>query len=174
MPSEGVVRQFEPSNLEIFTEIGDYWGKREGLIFFPFDRNSNAYFFPLDYLGETSQEIQIASNEALSRAEYETSVMLAQLAMKEEDLAKVVLARNELIKGDFSAEDSFDRAVEYHSDSYCYFIDLGYEQWVGASPELLLHYEKGTVYTVALAGTKIIEDSFDDKEIKSNEWLKNL
>lgn len=174
LPSEGKMHEFQPRDLEVFTDIDDYWGKREGLVFFPFDRKSTAYFFSLDEANSVATEFQIASNDLLSKEEYETSVMLAQLAMKEGDLNKVVLARNEIIEGPYNAEKSFENAIEKYSDSYCYYVNLGYECWVGASPELLMHYENGTVYTVALAGTKLLDESFTDKEIEEQSMVEQF
>lgn len=174
LPGEEKVLEFKPKDIELFTEIEDYWGKRDGLIFYPFDRNSPAYFFPLDEPQNPVKEFYQHSNDALSKEEYTTSVMMAKLEMAEEGLNKVVLARNELLNKVYDAETSFNKAKELYSDSYCYKIDLGYEQWVGASPELLLHFEEETVYTMALAGTKLLGEDFTDKEVEEQRMVEEF
>lgn len=164
LPSEGEVLRFSPEEIELFTSIDDFWGKREGLVFFPFDRNARAYFFPTDKKVDGVKEFHYSNNETLSKQEYTTSVMMAKDHIHHSEMEKVVLARNEILSGTYSPEESFEEAVHIHSDSYCFMVDLGLEQWVGASPELLMHYDNGMVYTVALAGTKLLDEPFTAKE----------
>lgn len=172
LPAEGETLSFSPSEIELFTSIDDFWGKREGLVFFPFDRNARAYFFPTDKKAEGIQEFHYSNNEPLTKEEYTTSVMLAKDHMAHSEMEKVVLARNEFMQGSFSPLGSFEEAVHMHSDSYCFMVDLGIEQWVGASPELLLHYDDGMVYTVALAGTKLVEEPFTAKEEEEQHMVE--
>lgn len=172
LPADGRIREYSMNEPEVFTEITDYWGKREGVVFFPFDRNSSAYFFSNDVVKSEEQEIQLRRNEVLTKEEYETSVYMAQQMMQTGEMDKVVLARNAFIRGNFDPESAFEEAMHLYSDSYCYFINLGYEQWVGASPELLLHFEDNTLYTVALAGTKLLEENFTDKEIEEQRMVE--
>lgn len=164
LPGEKKIEQYSTEGMELFGELEDYWMKREGLLFYPFDRNKQAFFFGNTAAKEEIKEYEITPNEALSREEYETSVYLAQSEMAEGGLDKVVLARNEILIGNFNAESAFQNAVKKYPSSYGYYVNIGPEKWVGASPELLLHYAEGVLYTMALAGTKLLDESFTPKE----------
>ena len=105
------------------------------MLFYPFDRNQQAYFFPLDGTDQPATEFNFNANPNLDQEEYMTSVLLAQNAMEEGELDKVVLARNKLVQGLFDPLEIFHSAVDQYGDSFCYLVDLGEESWVGASPE---------------------------------------
>jgi len=164
LPGEKKIEKYDADCMEAFENIEDYWMKRKGLVFYPFDRSKQAFFFGDTPVENPVKEFDLSPNDPLSQIEYETSVYMACDAMQEGVLQKVVLARNELLQGDYSAENAFQNAVKKYPDSYGYYVNVGPEKWVGASPELLLHYEDGVVYTVALAGTKSLDEIFTEKE----------
>jgi isochorismate synthase len=164
LPNEHKIETYSADSLESFEEIDAYWMQREGLLFYPFDRSKQAFFFSNTASDTAIKEFDLSPNEMLTQSEYETSVYMARADMSEGEMTKVVLARNEIIKGAFSPEDSFQKAVKKYPDSYGFYINIGPEQWVGASPELLLHYEDGVIETVALAGTKSLSEEFTHKE----------
>jgi isochorismate synthase len=99
---------------------------------------------------------------------------MACAEMQEGNLEKVVLARNEILTGSYDAKNAFQNAVKKYPDSYGYYINIGPEEWVGASPELLIHFEDGIIYTVALAGTKSLADDFTDKEREEQEMVADF
>ena len=150
--------------MEAFEDIDAYWMKREGLMFYPFDRSKQAFFFGKNVVEKQVQEFDLSPNDSLSQIEYETSVYMACDAMSRGGIDKVVLARNEILEGNYNSQQAFQNAVKKYPESYGYYVNIGPEQWVGASPELLMHYEEGVLYTVALAGTKSLDESFTDKE----------
>ncbi len=164
LPNQKKIERYDASNLESFSEIDDYWMKKEGLVYFPFDRTKQAYFFSKETGENPVQQFEFSPNIEMTKEEYETSVFLAQQSMATGELSKVVLARNEIINGKYDALQSFQNAVVKHPESYGYYINLGGQEWVGASPELLLHFEDNTVYTIALAGTKMVDQAFTEKE----------
>lgn len=164
LPEEKVLSSYSKNNLHQFSTISDYWMKEEGLVFVPFNRNRTAYFFSKDKPNDSELTFELMKNNTLDKDEYITSVFMAQQEMKAGNFSKVVLARNEILTGNFNALDAFENGVKKYQDSFGYFIDLGEQQWVGASPELLLHFEDGVIYTVALAGTKQLKEQFTDKE----------
>ncbi len=43
--------------------------------------------------------------------------------------------------------------------------------WIGASPELLLNWKHGELQTVALAGTRSLDQSWTDKEIEEQSYI---
>jgi isochorismate synthase len=99
---------------------------------------------------------------------------MACAEMQEGNLEKVVLARNEILTGSYDAKNVFQNAVKKYPNSYGYFINIGPEEWVGASPELLINFEDGIIYTVALAGTKSLADDFTDKEREEQEMVADF
>ena len=164
LPRNQKIERYEAFGLEPFSNIDDYWMRKSGLVFFPFDRTRQAYFFSNKPTKNPAKEFEFSPNESITKSEYTTSIFLAKQSIIEGELNKVVLARNRIISGGYDALNTFQKAIEKHPDSYGYYINLGGEEWVGASPELLLHFEDNMVYTTALAGTKLIDQSFTPKE----------
>ena len=171
LPVDKKIETYSKDSLETFEEIDAYWMQREGLIFYPFDRSKQAFFYGKEPVETEIKEFDLSPNDVLTQTEYETSVYMACAEMQEGKLDKVVLARNEIIEGDYNAQESFQNAVKKYPDSYGYYINIGPEQWVGASPELLIHFEDGVIYTVALAGTKSLEDEFTAKEREEQQMV---
>jgi isochorismate synthase len=171
LPEEKEIKKYNAEHLESFKEIDSYWMQREGLLFYPFDRSKQAYFFGENKPENPIKEFDLAPNDVLTQSEYETSVFMAKAEMADEELEKVVLARNLILEGDYDPMESFKKAVEYYPNCFGYYIDIGPEVWVGASPELLLHFEDDVLYTVALAGTKSLSDSFTDKEREEQDMV---
>jgi len=171
LPNQKKIERYNSESMEVFDEIDAYWMQREGLIFYPFDRKKQAFFFGTEPVENAVSEFDICPNDLLIKEEYTTSVFLAKEEMKETSLKKVVLARNELLEGSFDAKEAFQKAVKKYPNSYGYYIDLGPVQWVGASPELLLHFEDEKIYTTALAGTKSLDEEFTDKEKEEQEMV---
>ncbi|MDB4107828.1 chorismate-binding protein [Bacteroidia bacterium] len=174
LPSEKKIERYSADSMESFDEIDAYWLQREGLLFYPFDRSKQAYFFSDKKAENEIKEFDLSPNESLTQTEYETSVYMACAEMQEGTLDKVVLARNEILEGEYNAQNSFQNAVKNYPDSYGYYVNIGPEEWVGASPELLIHYEEGVLYTVALAGTKSLQDAFTEKEREEQEMVSDF
>lgn len=169
IPHHNKIEQYPLDCMELFDSIDNYWMKKEGLVFYPFDQSKQAYFFGNVVNKKPVNEYDLMTNDALSKDEYETSVFMAKQAISSGQLKKVVLARNEIISGDYDPLFVFRNAVKKYTSSYGYYVNIGPEQWVGASPELLIHYEEGILSTIALAGTKSLNEKFTLKE--ENEQL---
>ena len=166
--------EFRVGQPEPFTQLEDYWMKREGLIFFPFDRNKAAYFLSSDEGDKKDIQVEGSRNGEISKEEFTTTVMLAQHEMRSGSLEKVVLARSKHIKQEVEPLEIFERAVELHPNSYVYLVDLGWEQWVGASPELLIQYNGEILETMALAGTVRSDESFGPKEVEEQQMVESF
>jgi isochorismate synthase len=173
-PHNQQLLRFSPKHLEQFTNIDDYWMKRKGLLFYPFDRSKPAYFFSANGSSEFKGTHEPGRNLEMDRPEYETSVMLALKSMEEGSLAKVVLARNKIIERKQKAEDIFKEAINKYPEAFNYYVDLGIETWIGASPELLLKFEKDKVQTMALAGTRSLDEEFTEKEIDEQNMVEQF
>ncbi len=173
-PDKEDIISIASDGIEEYTQLEDYWMKREGVVFYPFDRNQKAYFFAKDAREQELGELELFENPQSSQGEFETSVLLAQDAMSRGEFDKVVLARNECIHKSVDSNDVFDQAVRLYPESFVYHLNLGWEQWVGASPELLLEYENGYLRTVALAGTRSIGSSFGEKEVEEQRMVEEF
>jgi isochorismate synthase len=174
LPGEKKIESYSVDNLESFTEIDEYWMQHEGLLFYPFDRTKQAFFFNKKKIENPVLEFEFSPNIQMTKEEYLTSVFMAQQSMREGEFSKVVLARNEIISGDFNAEDAFQNAVLKYPKSHGFYINLGEQKWVGASPELLVHFEDNTIYTIALAGTKMLDQEFTDKEQEEQAMVESF
>ena len=174
LPEDKKIETYSAENLEAFTTIEDYWMKREGLVFYPFDRTKQAFFFGKEKGEGRALEFEFSPNIQMSKMEYETSVFMAQQSIAANDFSKVVLARNEILTGNYSAQEAFQKAVTTYPDSFGYYVNLGEQQWVGASPELLLHFSENTLYTIALAGTQPLNANFTKKEHEEQEMVEQF
>jgi len=115
-----------------------------------------------------------------SKIDYLNAVQLATEAF-DDSFKKVVLARNQQTKLSkaFDAIAFFAAVAEKNPNAYCYFVHFPCgEQWVGASPELLLKAESDTFSTQALAGTVWYDNNFGAKEKAEQglvtEYIQNL
>ncbi|NNJ54624.1 MAG: chorismate-binding protein [Bacteroidia bacterium] len=174
LPEKNKIERYDAENLESFSDIDDYWMKQEGLVYFPFDRTKQAYFYNKTKGDNSAKQFEFSPNIPMTKEEYETSVFLAQQGMANEEFSKVVLARNEILNGTYDALKTFQNAVKKHPESYGYYINLGGQEWVGASPELLMHYEHGMVYSTALAGTRTLDQEFTAKEGEEQQMVEEF
>lgn len=171
LPHPKKIEQYSAQSIEYFDSLETYWMKKEGLIFYPFDHSKQAYFFGNTPSPKPIQSFDLTKNEPLSKEEYETSVFMAKNAMESSPLKKVVLARNKFIVRNHDPIEVFQNAVKKYTTNFGYYINIGPEQWVGASPELLIHYEDGILNTVALAGTRLINEKFTPKEQQEQQLV---
>ena len=118
LPAEKKIETYAADAMESFDEIDAYWMQREGLLFYPFDRNKQAFFFGKEPVENAVNEFDLSPNDPLTKEEYETSVYMACAEMAEGALDKVVLARNEILTGNYNAKSSFQNAVKKYPDSF--------------------------------------------------------
>lgn len=85
---------------------------------------------------------------------------------------KVVFSKVKLIekKNEFNLEKTFNNLCHAYPKAFVYFIsseETG--TWMGASPELLVQKESSQYKTVSLAGTRIENTPWTNKEIQEQE-----
>ena len=85
---------------------------------------------------------------------------------------KVVFSKVKLIekKNEFNLEKTFNNLCHAYPKAFVYFIsseETG--TWMGASPELLVQKESSEYKTVSLAGTRIENTPWTNKEIQEQE-----
>jgi isochorismate synthase len=110
----------------------------------------------------------LKSNQYLSQGEYERYVVKIIQSIKRSEISKCVAARKKKVplNIDFSIADTFLDMYIKNQSAFCYISNTSAGLWMGATPELLLAKKDHRYFTVALAGTKIVEEKRDwtDKE----------
>lgn len=102
---------------------------------------------------------------SFSENQYEDLVKTAKRYTKKGDLFEVVFSN--ILKSEFEG-DPFGLYLRYRKENpspYLFFFDLGCEQLVGASPEMMVRYENGIVNLRPISGTiKRGKDPIEDHE----------
>jgi len=80
-----------------------------------------------------------------------------------------------------SLQEKFEKLYTQNPTAFCYLFNLsGIGLWLGATPEILLHYQNNVASTVALAGTKKLNErkGWGEKEIEEQglvgEYIENI
>lgn len=109
--------------------------------------------------------------ESTTLAEYESEFNAIQQALSAlSNSGKIVASKIVKIKGEINAGAAFINLCLLYPEAYVFCFgspDLGC--WIGASPELLLKSEGDGFETMALAGTRIIENRDSDWDCKNIE-----
>jgi len=101
---------------------------------------------------------------------FESKVNQALISIENGEFEKVVLSRYEevVLEEDFSIWDFFQQISQSYPTAFCSISHLpGKGLWIGASPELLISDNGDLFKTIALAGTKSLEE---DQELKEIAW----
>lgn len=103
--------------------------------------------------------------------EYESYVRSVQKEIQSGNIVKCVAARKKKVPlpKNFVLAEAFAKTLMNHESAYCYLAHSNSGTWMGASPELLVHNKGKKSYTVALAGTKLVEDNSPWKAKEQHE-----
>jgi len=100
-----------------------------------------------------------------NEGQYKNLVKIAKSYMKKGELFEVVFSNT--LKADFEG-DPFGLYLRYREKNpspYLFFLDFGNEQLVGASPEMMVRFENGTINLRPISGTvKRGENPIEDHE----------
>lgn len=102
---------------------------------------------------------------SLTRNEYENMVKLAKNYTTEGELVEVVFSN--ILRAQFDGDPFalYQKYREYNPSPYLFFFDLGSEQLVGASPEMMVRCENNIVSLRPISGTaKRGNDPMEDHE----------
>jgi len=88
------------------------------------------------------------------QAGFEEVVLKAKDAIRQGEAYQIVLSRQ--LEGLFSGDplEGYQRLRAQHPSPYMYFLDHGQRAIAGASPEMLVSVQEGTVTTYPIAGTR--------------------
>ncbi len=137
----------------------------KGFVFAPFRLENKIVLTRADQKFEmryqTGRPLKMKKKESLKshgKEEYLLKISAAVHAIKETELEKVVLSRKEevAISEAETPLNSFLNVLDTYREAFCYWwYHPRVGTWIGATPEKLMSFEKETVKTVALAGTKL-------------------
>lgn len=168
------------------TEYTTFNFSESGFVLAPFDMNRETFIIPhsksefVNFIPDSTDESFFLFNE--SQTDPEKHIELVKKAVdfiNTTELQKVVLARN--AEFEFQEIDIlvlFLRVCKSYPEAftYCWFHPKT-GVWLGASPETLLSITHNVVRTVALAGTKIYDDTldvaWDDKNFEEQKFVSD-
>ena len=166
--------------------------KANGFIFASFHHKGSVCYFPKSLCEHHSvpfdpPKIEIFKNKQFIEAKnsgqkerYKTLVTKAVAQIRQGAFKKVVVSRKEIVKLTMcNPFQYFENALKSYPDAMTYIWfhpEIGL--WIGATPETLVQIKKGTLHTMALAGTQAFEEgkkqNWGQKELKEQEWVTNF
>lgn len=154
------------STSEAFIFIYDEWSEREVIENGDKVRNKSKSSLPLS-LGSS-----------ISKEEYIERLTMLVEEIRHKDVQKVVFSRVKEVRSDRSPEDCVNIAEKvfrtYPNAFRSFYFTQETGVWLGATPELILNYDKtdGKVETFAIAGTRNIscgDEPWDNKNIEEQK-----
>ncbi len=151
-----------------------------GFIFSPFKNTENPLFIPekesiktvLAFFNSTNADLDSTEKTATdlnakAKSDHINLVRIGVETIKKTELEKVVLSRKERQKVSISASEIFQNLLSLYPNAFVYIWshpETGV--WIGATPETLLKTERTKFSTMALAGTRKLQDFHD------NDWTQ--
>jgi len=186
LPDTNAVKLLSQTSRGVF-RIKDF--SESGFIFAPFKNSENPLFIPENDCSKTVLPIfekaifQLSTSEKssknLSAEEKSAHINLVGLGIEtilKTKLKKVVLSRKEIQKVTASAVEIFQNLLSLYPNAFVYVWshpETGV--WIGATPETLLKTERTKFSTMALAGTRKLqnfpEDDWTKKEIVEQQMV---
>lgn len=158
-----------------------------GFIFTPFKHNENPLFIPeseslkavlsnfefVKSFPKSLQNITEVHGENAKSAHINL-VTLGKQAIQKTDLKKVVLSRKEIQETGFTSVEIFQNLLSLYPNAFVYIWNHPESgTWIGATPETLLRTERTKFITMALAGTRSLQDfaenSWTQKEVDEQQ-----
>ncbi len=186
LPGKSVIHMLTQNSEESF-RIKDF--SESGFIFAPFKNLENPLFIPekgsasnmlLDFevldLSKNNSKENFSEKQEKSKTAHIDLVSLGIQTIKEGKLQKVVLSRKEIQKTRLSAVEIFQNLLSLYRNAFVYIWshpETGV--WIGATPETLLKTERTKFSTMALAGTRKLqnfsENNWTQKEITEQQLV---
>ena len=167
-PEEDLVKQY--GTIQALDSLEDF----SGFIFSDFTQQHR-----FGFIENQQEDHQIyLSNQEIFSINQESYLKEAHSFIEEliaQKIKKAVYSRIKSIEFDpNNAFELFNQLTEQYPNALVYMIsDPTIGTWLGASPELLFNSQKGIGKTIALAGTKVIEDKSDWREKEKEEHTSN-
>ena len=182
LPGKDSVQLLSQSSNNSF-RIKDF--SESGFIFAPFEACENPLFIPegesdksvLPFFDSTITHLDPPENlsaDLNSNAKSDHIKLVEQgiKAIQESELEKVVLSRKEIQKINISSLEIFQNLLSLYPNAFVYIWSHPETRvWIGATPETLLKTERTKFSTMALAGTRKLQNS-PEKEWTQKEIVE--
>lgn len=111
-----------------------------------------------------------------TQKEYESLIQFTVDSLQNTELQKVVISRLKVVDNPgFNWGESFAELLKAHPTALVFlWHNPGDETWLGATPELLLKQKANTVHTVSLAGTKLPDAEWTEKEYEEQKIVTDF
>ncbi len=150
-----------------FKEVSSFNGAN-GFILSSFDKKQKFIFEK--QVVEGGIHYKAFKEKVQSKDEYLKSGTAFLNKLKTKKLSKAIFSRVKEVHSSEKPKNIFNELAINYPDAFVYLISSPFfGTWVGASPEVLLHVEKGQGRTVALAGTKSVSDNKEWGAKEKNE-----
>lgn len=181
LPEEKVVHELKCSKVLTINHIREL-GKQSGYVFAPFSVGGKCptlLFIPDEEFSWivpnrfSARHIEYTSDDSQRRLRYLEEFQACIKCLKSQEIKKIVLSRGLRLQMDsiLDADDLhnlFIVACHHYPHSYVALIETpNQENWLIATPEVLLEEKEGTLRTMALAATMSIEEA---AHIKPAQW----
>ncbi len=115
-------------------------------------------------------------SNTVSRENYIQLIQKAIHKIQNSGIQKIVMSRNKIVENQqVDLFQTFRNLVDHHPGALVYFWHNPREEtWMGATPELLLHQSENQIQTVSLAGTKLPENQWTEKEIAEQQFVTDF
>lgn len=146
----------------------------EGIIFHSFNGNKILDISELVSLNEVDFHPSKTSDHSTEHTKetYLAKFESLQTAIANGRFKKVILSRTKTVLTDHDALTIFNLLNKHYPNTLNYVIsnaELG--TWIGATPELLLSVENEHLKTMSLAGTKMPNESWSEKEFEEQQLV---
>src|SRR5690606_29010804 len=174
----------KPNENEVFLYVQDNTDSDRFLLH-SFDSQTEKSISDANPLGVSQNEFEFTADLDLKKQEKSNSVSrenyirLIQKTIhkiQNSDIRKIVISRNIIIDNQqFNLFKTFRNLIGQHPGALVYLWHHPDEEtWMGATPELLLNQSENMVQTVSLAGTKLPENEWTEKEIDEQQFVTDF
>lgn len=115
-------------------------------------------------------------SNSVSRENYIRLIQKTIHQIQSSDIRKIVISRNKVVENQqIDLFQTFRNLIDQHPGALVYlWHHPGEETWMGATPELLLNQSENQIQTVSLAGTKLPENEWTEKEIDEQQFVTDF
>lgn len=174
----------KPNESSVWLNVQDHSGENQ-ILFHSFDSQ-------IEKLVSDSRPLEISQNEfefeveldlknqeksnSVSRENYIQLVQKTIDKIQNSAIRKIVISRIKIIENQqINLFRTFKNLMVQHPGALVYLWNHpGQETWMGATPELLLHQSGNHIQTVSLAGTKLPENNWTQKEIDEQAFVTDF
>ncbi|MCB9224863.1 MAG: chorismate-binding protein [Crocinitomicaceae bacterium] len=171
LPEQNTVHYFKGqiNQLQSIEDINE-----EGIVICSFDRSKIYQIQKIVSISPNEFKIHLPTLDAAntSKETYIHSYNEVINAIHSGRFEKIVLSKVKVIQKLIDPLKTFDLLNKKYSSTFNYLLSSEETGcWMGATPELLCSLEKGIVKTVSLAGTKLDEESWTNKELQEQLYV---